>query len=171
LLALLSTKNGAANPEEIGKQFAVLASALDSPIAFYVRLLNPSGPEFPHVERYFRRVVDPTVGKIGYRRVEIGTEPSEHGFMNVAIFDTLHYADLVIVDVTSLRPNCFIELGYALGRMSRVIVTARRGTALPFDQQAIPCFFWDRETPDEELEGLFTKFIFKNINRPPLVTL
>jgi hypothetical protein len=47
---------------------------------------------------------------------------------------------ITIVDITGLRPNCFIELGYGLGRGNRVIVTAKSGTTLPFDQQAISLF-------------------------------
>ena len=142
----------------------------DRPIAFYVRLLNTNVPDFPDVERFFREVVDRTVSGLGYRRVEMGTDATQHGFMNVEIFDTLHHASLVVVDVTSQRLNCFIELGYALGRGARVIVTAKQGTLLPFDQQAIPCFFWTPGTSTSELERDFAVFIGKNLNRPPLVT-
>ena len=53
--------------------------------------------------------------------------------MNVEIFDTIHRAGLVIVDLTGVRPNCLMELGYALGRHRRVIISARVGTPLPFD--------------------------------------
>jgi len=139
------------------------------PIAFYVRQLNPGLTDFDDVERFFREVVDPTVAGLGYRRVEMGTDASRHGFMNVEIFETLHYADMVVVDVTGQRPNCFIELGYALGRGARIIVTAKQGTPLPFDQQAIPCFFWSPGTPAAELERDFAAFIGKNLNRPTLV--
>ena len=45
-------------------------------------------------------------------RVEIGTDASDHAFMNVGIFESLHFSSMAIVDVTGERPNCFIELGY-----------------------------------------------------------
>ncbi len=63
--------------------------------------------------------------------------------MNVAIFESLHFSSLAIVDVTGERPNCFIELGYgSWQRQNRVLVTAEEGTKLPFDQEMIPCHFW-----------------------------
>ena len=67
--------------------------------------------------------------------------------MNVAIFESLHFSSLAIVDVTGERPNCFIELGYALGTGNRVLVTAEEGTKLPFDQMMIPCHFWKPARP------------------------
>ena len=93
-----------------------LLNAIDHPNAFYVRLLNNKVGDFPRVERFFREIVDPTVKKMGYRRIEMGTDRTEHGFINVEIFERLHYSEFAIVDVTAERPNCFVELGYALGR-------------------------------------------------------
>jgi hypothetical protein len=168
LLTLLSTNGGQTAISEIIGNFCALVAALDRPIAFYVRLLNPDMVEFAEVEKFFRDVVDPAVKKLDYRRVEMGTDASRHGFMNVEIFETLHYASMTIVDITGLRSNCFIELGYGLGRGNRVIVTAKRGTTLPFDQQAIPCFFWSPENPTDTLRE-FEAFIDKHLNRPPLV--
>jgi hypothetical protein len=48
------------------------------------------------------------------RRVEMGTDKNEYAFMNVAILESVHFSTVAIVDVTGERPNCFIELGYAL---------------------------------------------------------
>jgi hypothetical protein len=169
LLTLLSTKGGQRGISELVETFSGLVAALDHPVAFYVRLLNQDLAEFADVEKFFREVVDPTVQKLGYRRAEMGTDASRQGFMNVDIFETLHYASVAIVDVTGLRPNCFIELGYGLGRGNRVIVTAKRGTALPFDQQAIPCFFWNPSNSAENTLREFEVFIDKHLNRPPLV--
>src|SRR5215471_6281739 len=45
--------------------------------------------EFADVEKFFREVVDSAVQKLGCRRVEMGTDASRHGFMNVEIFETL----------------------------------------------------------------------------------
>ena len=75
----------------------------------------PKHPKFNAVESFFRNVVDPVVEEAEMSRIEIGTDKNEHAFMNVAIFESLHFSSLAIVDVTGERPNCFIELGYALG--------------------------------------------------------
>jgi hypothetical protein len=147
-----------------------LLAAIDRPNAFYVRLLNNRAEEYPVVERFFRDVVDPVVERMGYRRIEMGTDPTEHGFINVEIFERLHYSELAIVDVTGLRPNCFIELGYALGCKIPAIVTAQEGTVLPFDQNAIPCHFWNLASGVEACVRGFLEFIEKNIGRPPVVS-
>lgn len=78
-------------------------------------------------------MVDPVIEQIGYRRIEKGTDPTEHGFINVEIFERLYYSELSAVDVTGLRLNCFIELGYALGGRIPAIVTVQEGTSLPFE--------------------------------------
>lgn len=169
LLTLLSTNGGQTAISDVTGNLSMLVAALDRPIAFYVRLLNPDMVDFAEVEKFFREVVDRAVKNLGYRRVEMGTDAPRHGFMNVEIFETLHYASMTIVDITGLRPNCLIELGYGLGRKNRVIVTARSGTTLPFDQQAIPCFFWNPGNPAYGTLREFQAFIDKQLNRPPLV--
>jgi hypothetical protein len=103
------------------------------------------------------------------RRIEIGTNTNDYAFMNVAIFESLHFSSVAIVDITGERPNCFIELGYALGNANRVLVTAEEGTALPFDQQAIPCHFWKPGDTLAAKKQALIEFWEKQINRPPLV--
>ncbi|MBZ5671223.1 MAG: hypothetical protein LAO04_16020 [Acidobacteriia bacterium] len=169
LLVATGTKNGTTNVEAVADAVMQLLAALDKPQAFSVRVLNSTAEEFPAVERYFREVVDPIVESLGYRRLEMGTNRTEHAFINVEIFERLHYSDLVIVDVTGQRPNCFIELGYALGLGIPVIVTAQQGTVLPFDQNAIPTHFWTFEASIERNRQLLLGFIEKNLDRPPLV--
>ncbi len=63
--------------------------------------------------------------------------------MNVEIFAALHRAALVVVDLTGVRPNCTMELGYALGRRRRFVISAQTGTKLPFDEDKLPTYFWD----------------------------
>jgi nucleoside 2-deoxyribosyltransferase len=169
LLVAMGTKRGTQNVETVVAGVMKLVGALDSRHAFSVRLLNDSAEEFAAVERYFREVVDPIVRGLGYRLLGIGTSQTEHAFMNVEIFERLRYSDLVIADVTGQRPNCFIELGYTLGVGIPVIVTAQQGTALPFDQSAIPTHFWTIEATKESNRQRLLEFIEKNLDRPPLV--
>lgn len=96
-------------------------------------------------------------------------DDTEHPFINVAVFDDLHYASVVIADVTGERSNCYIELGYVLGRPTRVLVTAEEGTTLPFDQDAIPCHFWDVSLPFDRSQEAFKDFWRRNVNRPALI--
>jgi ATP nucleosidase Cap17-like, N-terminal len=169
LLAATGTRSGTANVETVAAAVLELLAAVDRPNAFYVRLLNSRAGDFAEVEYFFRQVVDPVIEEMGYRRLEMGTDRAEHGFLNVEIFERIQYSELVVVDVTGFRPNCFIELGYALGCGSAVIAMAREGTLLPFDQNAIPCHFWSLKTRVGRNRRLLLEFIEKNIERCPLV--
>jgi hypothetical protein len=171
LLLAMKTRQGAADREVVVDAVMRLLAAMDAPRAFYVRLLNSNTEGFSSVECYFRNVVDPIVEKLGYRRLEMGAERAEHAFMNVEIFERLHYSDMTIVDVTGLRLNCLLELGYALGRGKSVIVMAQRDTVLPFDQSAIPTHFWSLESSTESSRRSLLEFIERNLDRPPIVVI
>jgi hypothetical protein len=170
-LAEIATRAGAIPAIDIADRAIALLGKIARPNAFYVRLLNAKHPKFAPVESFFRNVVDPVVEEARMSRVEIGTDKSDHAFMNVAIFESLHFASLAIVDVTGERPNCFIELGYALGNANRVLVTAEEGTKLPFDQEMIPCHFWNASSSFSDSKNALVEFWKKNINRPPIVKI
>jgi len=170
-LAEIATRAGAIPATDIADRAIALLGKIARPNAFYVRLLNAKHPKFAPVESFFRNVVDPVVEEAGMSRVEIGTDKSDHAFMNAAIFESLHFASLAIVDVTGERPNCFIELGYALGNANRVLVTAEEGTKLPFDQEMIPCHFWNASSPFSDSKNVLVEFWKKNINRPSIVKI
>jgi hypothetical protein len=167
-LATLATRNGAAVACDIANRAVDLLTKIARPSVFYVRVLNPAHGKFAVVESFFREVVDPVVNEAGMNRIEIGTDKSEYAFINVGIFESLHFASAAIVDVTGERPNCFIELGYAL-RGNRVLVTAEEGTKLPFDQEMIPCHFWRPGDSIADRKKSLVEFWEKNINRPQIV--
>jgi hypothetical protein len=69
------------------------------------------------------------------------------------ILERIRQAAFIIVDLTDLRPNVFYELGYADGLGGKVIVTARKGTELPFDVKDIPTILWEsQEELGEDLQ-------------------
>ena len=89
--------------------------------------------------------------------------------MNEAIFDSLHYSSVVVVDLTALRNNCFMELGYALGHGNRFILTAQKGTHLPFDPFALECHVWEDSLDDGQRVTQLEEYWRRTIDRPPLV--
>lgn len=169
LLARTSTRHGQAEVGEVVAAVTDLILVLEPPSAFYVRLLNDAEPEYAAVERFFRHVVDPTVAQLGYWAIEMGRGATDYAWMNEAIFDSLHYSGVAVVDLTGLRQNCFMEYGYALGRAQRVIVTAQKGTRLPFDTSAIDCHLWPDDADDDARIAAFEEYWRRNIDRPPLV--
>jgi hypothetical protein len=61
-------------------------------------------------------------------------------------------ADLSIADLSMPSPNVYYEVGYAKALGKDVILTAKKGTPLPFDVGDIPTIFW--ATQKELREGL-----------------
>jgi hypothetical protein len=49
----------------------------------------------------------------------------------------------VIADVSDVSLNVFYEIGFAQALAKPVIVTAKKGTVLPFDIADVPVVFWD----------------------------
>jgi hypothetical protein len=74
------------------------------------------------------------------------SEENTKGRILPEILESIRRAAFVIVDLTDLRPNVFYELGYADGLSKKVIVTAKKGTELPFDVKDIPTTFWESQT-------------------------
>jgi hypothetical protein len=62
-----------------------------------------------------------------------------------------------------------MELGYALGRAKRVMLTAQAGTKLSFDSQPFECHFWEDSANDQPRVVSFETYWRRNMNRPPLV--
>jgi hypothetical protein len=169
LLDRTRTQNGGVPPKQVADAIINLLERLVPPRAFYVRLLSKDLEEYPPVEKFFRDIIDPTVLSLGLEPLQMGIGPNEYAWMNQAIFDSLHHSEVVVVDLTGLRPNCFMELGYALGNAQRVIITARKGTNLPFDPSCLETFFWDPTETNEKIRHDFKEHWARNINMPPLV--
>lgn len=154
--------------EVLSTDVSTIIANLKPPIAFYVRLVAPDHPDFAAVEGFFRQAVDPIVSEKGFTRHEVGTDPPTNAFMNVEIFQTIYKAGLVVVDLTGLRPNCFMELGFALGRHRRVLISAKDGTSLPFDPDKLPTFFWS-DLPDLTTQvAAFRTWFERHLDMPPV---
>jgi hypothetical protein len=167
LSALRLTTDG--DPETLAADTAELLADLQPRPAFYVRLLDTNHEDFDVVESFFRGVVDPVVESKGFRPGEIGMHPPEKAFINDEIFHSLHYASLVIVDLTGVRPNCMMELGYALGRRRRYLLSAVKGTNLPFDSDKLPTFLWDPGAEHDERAEAYGEWFDRYGELPPLV--
>jgi hypothetical protein len=128
--------------EELAQRTCDLIDDLRPPTAFFVRLLDTSASEYLAVERFFRDVVDQVV--------------------------TLRAA-LVVVDMTGVRPNCTMELGYALGRRRRFVISAQTGTKLPFDEDKLPTYFWDGAGTVDERRQAYLDWLDRYGELPPLV--
>ena len=157
------------DPSTTASKVWSLIRDLRPPLAFYIRLLARESDEFEAVEEFFREVVGPVVIEKGMTPYEMGRDSSNAAFMNVEIFERLHRAYLVVADLTGIRPNCMMELGYALARRRRVVISAREGTRLPFDTDKLPTYFWNTTGPTEERQHSFRAWVERHIDMPPVV--
>jgi hypothetical protein len=149
-----------------------LLEALERPTVFAVRLLNPKVPDYQEVEDFFTGVVKHVAEQVFRYTLKVvdGKQAYDEPRVDAEIFAKLHRAAVVVADLTGSRPNCFIELGYALGRSISTMITAKAGTHLPFDIESLPAHLWDPSGTLEERREKFLKYWQANINKPPLVT-
>ena len=168
-LSAVSTRSGAVDPIIVVERLTTLLDDLVPPTAFFIRLVKRDHTDFRSVESFFRDVVEPVAAAAGYRRHEVGTDETRGPFMNVEIFEELHYSPLVVADLTGLRPNCMMELGYALRGEGKVLISAKHGTETPFDPAALPWHFWRDDLEDAARRAAFEEYWRRNINRPPLI--
>jgi hypothetical protein len=169
LLLRMATRQGATPVADVVHATLDLLHNLTPPAAFFVRLLNHTAEHYAEVERYFANVVNPVVLRHGYEPVVMGTSDNTHAWMNAQIFARIAESRLVVVDLTGVRPNCFIELGYALRGDSPVLITSREGTPPQFDTHALETCFWNDGTDDKERQDEFEAYWKRNLRRPPIV--
>ena len=80
------------------------------------------------------------------------------------ILEGIKQSDFVIADVSEMSPNVFYEIGYAKGLNRQVIISAKKGSDLPFDIKDLPVIFYDRLNLIHDLEPALEKYIQNQIN-------
>jgi hypothetical protein len=146
-------------------RFLRFVTSLSAPRVFFARLLNRRVPGYRQVALFFDKVVSQTMAESGFSRFDPGKDASTEPFLNVEIFKMIQASSIVVVDLTKLRPNCLLELGFALGHRKKVIITAVSGTRLPFDTQALPRHLWRPRVNDDHRRRAFKSFVERNLNR------
>ena len=145
--------------------------AIERPQAFAVRLLNPNHGDFDAVDTFYQEVAKTFVeDELGYDLVVVdGKQPYEYARIDEEIFRRLHRSSLVIADLTGSRPNCYLELGYALGRGLQTMVTAKAGTEHPFDIATLAAHHWEPEGTQSARINALRQHWAAIEKRPPLV--
>jgi nucleoside 2-deoxyribosyltransferase len=126
-------------------------------------------PELEDAYESFEQVVK----ELGYRCTKV-TQANAGERILPDILDRIRRAAFTIVDLTDLRPNVFYELGYADGLGKKVVVTAMKGTELPFDVKDIPTIMWSGQKQlKEDLRARIMEIMPSAIPNasPPIGTL
>jgi len=150
-----------------------LLEDLEPPRAFVARLLDPAHPEFADVQDFFDSVAQPIIeGELGYRMTVVdGRQVFDYAWMEQEIFAKLHRSQVVLVDITGMRPNCFLELGYALGRGLPTMLSAKEGLTHPFDITTLAGLHWKVGGSLADRRVAFREHWDAIRSRPPLVPL
>jgi hypothetical protein len=156
------------------KRVATLIELLESlrrPTAFGVRLLDPSNSEFAAVQDFFDVVIRPVVeDEYGFKLVVVdGKQPYEYNRVDQEIFEKLHRSGIVVADITGERPNCFLELGYALGRGLPTLLLGKAGVKHPFDLVSLGGHHWRATGSADDRRREFRTHWEAVRSRPPLV--
>lgn len=159
--------------EDRVRLFVDLLEALEPPKAFVVRLLNPEHEDYADVENFFATVVQPILeSELGYRMVVVdGRQTYDHSRIDQEIFAKLHRSSVVIADITGMRPNCFVELGYALGRGLPTMLMSKHGSPQPFDIYTLAGMRWKVSDSVDERRRAFREHWAAIGKRPPLVAI
>ena len=98
-----------------------------------------------------------------------GRQQYEHARIDQEIFAKLHRSSVVLADLTGMRPNCFLELGYALGRCHPTMVMMKEGSTQPFDIYTLAGLHWKTTGTIEERRQAFREHWAAIRDRPALV--
>jgi hypothetical protein len=109
----------------------------------------------PGLDRVYEQAIVPALQTCGLvpRRVD---RHNAGGLLHSEIITFIDESDLIVADLTHERPNCYLEVGYALGsgRFTNLILTAREdhnsdsrshlpgGPKVHFDLIGYDILFW-----------------------------
>lgn len=110
----------------------------------------------PELDNVCDEVIFPAIADAGLapRRVD---RHNEGDLLKSEIVEFIERADVIVADVTNERPNCYLEIGYAmgLGKKANLILTAREdhhhsssnfnpsGPKVHFDLEGYDLLLWD----------------------------
>lgn len=113
------------------------------------------------LDRMCEEAIVPAVEANGLqpRRVD---KHNKGGLLKKEIIEFIENSDIIIADLTGERPNCYLEIGYTMGKgkFTNLILTAQKGTQVHFDLQGYEILFWQ---PSEL--GRFRNFLARLIGR------
>jgi O-acetyl-ADP-ribose deacetylase (regulator of RNase III) len=96
-------------------------------------------------DKIYNFLIKKTVEGLGIKCVRCD-EIAETGWIHSKMFEHIYESDVAVVDITSLNPNVFYELGVRHALVESVTVLLRRkGTTVPFNIQGFQVIDYDPE--------------------------
>ncbi|HEU4455857.1 MAG TPA: hypothetical protein VFR81_22520 [Longimicrobium sp.] len=133
------------NWEELAARTVALAEKIVTPRTVFVIMSFKDAPEYRDLYKSIGEVCE----EFDYRARRVD-ESNLRKRIIPEIIRQVRESAFVIADVTEGKPNVYYELGYADGLGKEVILTAKKGTELPFDINDMPVVFWEGFSDFEE---------------------
>lgn len=127
----------------------------------------------PELDKVYEQVIAPTLKACGLdpKRVD---KHNRGGLLKSEIIGYIQKAEIIVADLTNERPNCYLEVGYAMGKekYQNLILTAREdhnpssadhikgGSKVHFDLLGYDILFWKTSELDS-----FTAELRRRIGR------
>lgn len=127
----------------------------------------------PQMDRVYEEAIEPAIRDAGMAPLRVDRH-NQGDLLKSEIVRFLETSEVIVADITNERPNCYLEIGYAmgLGKKRNLILTAREdhhhqssnfrqgGPRVHFDLEGYAIIFWD----PEDLDG-FRKELGRAISR------
>jgi len=121
------------------------------PIAFIIMQIGNS-----ELDKICEEAILPAIRACGFEPKRIDKH-NEGRLLKSEIVNFIESADIIVADLTNERPNCYLEIGYAMGldKFRNLILTAREdhhhdspnykkdGPKIHFDLSGYDILFWD----------------------------
>jgi hypothetical protein len=146
------------NIPRLAKDTVRIAAGAVTPRQVFVAMSFAADPRFEDAYESIQAVCQ----KLGFTASRIDNANATERIVP-EILMRIKRSAFVVVDVSEPRPNVYYELGIAQGANKRVVVTAFKGTDLPFDISDIPVIFWEgqkqlKERLTDRIEAIVTRF-------------
>ena len=145
----------ASDPADFARTVVALAVKIQPKSAMVIMSFS-NNPVFAKVYESYKQVCS----EFEYSCSRIDTDKNVPRILP-EILSRIAACAVTVVDLTDEKANIYYELGYAEALKKPLIVTAKEGTALPFDVKDMPVIFWKnqrdlREQLRERLSSLVT---------------
>jgi hypothetical protein len=129
------------------------------------------------LERAYDRAIAPALRDCGLQPQRVDRH-NQGGLLYSEIISFIEESDVIVADLTNERPNCYLEIGYAIGTrsMTRLVLSAREdhhadspnyrsdGPKVHFDLSGYDILFWHPERL-----GTFRAELRKRVQRRQLL--
>jgi hypothetical protein len=127
--------------EAFAKDVVALAERLITPTdAFVIMSFAETGPLIDAYNTFGR-----VCRAMGFEAFKIDHHIDRSLRIVPGILSAIRRSAFMIADVSEPKPNVYYELGYAQALGKDVIVTAAKGSELPFDIFDVPTVYWDSQ--------------------------